>query len=72
MIAKILTLLTLLSVTMFIGNAYADQPFVNITEDSLEGNVGSLDGTGIVTIVVSNPDGTTSTMNVNHTDSGIL
>ena len=70
MIAKILTLLTLLSVTMFIGNAYADQPFVNITEDNLEGNVGSLDGTGIVTIVVSNPDGTTSTMNVHHTDSG--
>ncbi len=70
MIAKTVALLTLLSVTMFIGNAYADQPFVNITDDSIEGNVGSLDGTGIVTIVISNPDGTTSTMNVNHTDSG--
>ncbi len=70
MIAKTLALFTLLSVTLFIGNEYAEQSFVSITEGNLEGNIGSLSGSGYVSIVISNPDGTTQNISVSHTDSG--
>jgi hypothetical protein len=70
MIAKTLAMFTLLSVTLFIGNAYAEQSFASITEGNLEGNIGSLSGSGYVSIVISNPDGTTQNISVSHTDSG--
>ena len=70
MIAKTLALFTLLSVTLLIGNAYAEESFASITEGNLEGNVGSLIGSGNVSIAISNPDGTTQNISVTHTDSG--
>lgn len=70
MIAKTLALFTLLSATLLIGNAYAEESFASITEGILEGNVGSLTGSGNVSIVISNPDGTTQNISVTHTDSG--
>ena len=40
MIAKTLALFTLLSATLLIGNAYAEESFANITEGILDGNIG--------------------------------
>lgn len=69
MIAKTVALLTLLSVTMLVGNAYAESG-ASIIDNKLSGNIGSLTGNGNVSIVISNPNGDTTDLSVLHTDSG--
>ena len=69
MIAKIVTLLTILSVTMLIGNAYAESgaSFIN---GKIVGNIGSLTGSGNVKIAISDPNGSITNLSIVPTSSG--